>query len=261
MMEEEKWAGCKLYYYEETDSTMDDAKRLAESGAVHGTVVVADKQNAGKGRRGRVWQSPAGKDLYFTLLLKPDFAPDRAAGLTLVMALAVTQAIEKNCGIKAEIKWPNDVVVNGKKVCGILTEMGVAGGKIQQVTIGAGVNVNRTDSPEDIPEEIKETATSLFLQTGKVVDREELLQEILRAFEIDYEKYVQTLNMEQLLEEYNLRLVNRDRRVRVLDPKGAFEGVAKGINASGELLVETAEGTILEVYAGEVSVRGLYGYV
>lgn len=255
------WAGCEIYYLEETGSTNVDAKRLAEEGAGHGSVVVADKQNAGRGRRGRTWESPAGKDLYFTILLKPDFAPDKAAGLTLVMALAVTRAIETYCGIEAEIKWPNDVVVNGKKVCGILTEMNVETDYIQHVVIGIGINVNRTDAPKDIPEELRGVATSLFLEGGVTIARAGLLQEVLQCFEDYYEKYVQRLNLELLLEEYNARLVNRGRQVRVLDPKGEWEGIARGVNASGELLVKKNDGTIEEVYAGEVSVRGIYGYV
>lgn len=117
------WAGGEIYYYEETGSTNIDAKRLGEEGAAHGTIVVADKQNAGRGRRGRAWQSPAGKDIYFTILLRPSFEPDKASGLTLVMALSVAQAVERKCNLKAGIKWPNDVVLNGKKICGILTEM------------------------------------------------------------------------------------------------------------------------------------------
>ncbi len=256
-----EWLGNEIYYYEETGSTNADAKRLAEEGASHGSVVVADKQNAGRGRRGRIWQSPAGKDLYFSILLKPDFAPDKAAGLTLVMALAVARAVEEHCGIRAEIKWPNDVVVNGKKVCGILTEMNVETDYIQYVVIGVGINVNRTNRPEEIPAELQGVATSLLLEGGETVARAGLLQEVLRAFEHDYEKYVQCLNLELLLEEYNARLVNRGRQVRVLDPKGEWEGIARGINASGELLVERADGAVVKVYAGEVSVRGIYGYV
>lgn len=252
-----EWAGSELYFYEETGSTNIDAKRLAEEGAVHGTVVAADKQNAGRGRRGRSWESPAGKDIYFTLLLRPAFAPDKASGLTLVMALAVSRAIENICGLKADIKWPNDLVVNGKKVCGILTEMNVETDYIQYVVIGTGINVNL----ETIPEELRDRATSLLLEGGKPVARAELLQEVLQQFEKDYEKYLVNLSMEGMLSDYNSRLVNRDRQVRVLDPKGEYEGIARGINESGELLVEMADGRIEEVYAGEVSVRGLYGYV
>ena len=120
-----RWAGKNIVYYEETGSTNMDAKLLGEQGAVHGTVVVADKQNAGRGRRGRSWESPAGKDIYFTIMLRPGFEPDKAAGLTLVMALSVAEAVRSCCGLEAGIKWPNDVVLNGKKICGILTEMNV----------------------------------------------------------------------------------------------------------------------------------------
>lgn len=252
-----KWAGVPVYYYEETGSTNIDAKRLGEEGAKHGTVVVADKQNAGRGRRGRVWQSPAGKDIYFTILLRPGFEPDKAAGLTLVMALSVVQAVEKICGGKAGIKWPNDVVLNGKKICGILTEMTVETDYIQHVVIGVGINVNL----DAMPEEIRQTATSILLESGKETARAELLQEVLARFEENYEKYEESLDLRNILEDYNNHLVNRDKQVKVLDPKGEFEGIARGVNASGELLVETPDGKTEAIYAGEVSVRGIYGYV
>ncbi len=252
-----QWAGRELYFYGETGSTNTDAKRLGEEGAPHGTVVAADMQTAGRGRRGRTWESPAGKDIYFSILLRPEFAPDKAAGLTLVMALAVARAVEEKCGVEAGIKWPNDVVVNGKKICGILTEMTVETDYIQHVVTGVGINVNM----DSLPEEIRESATSLFLESGKKTARAELLQAVLERFEEYYGKYAADLGMDSILGEYNARLVNRDRQVRVLDPKGEWEGVAKGINASGELLVETSAGRTVEVYAGEVSVRGLYGYV
>lgn len=252
-----RWAGSEIYFYEETGSTNIDAKRLGEEGAPHGTVVVADKQNSGRGRRGRTWESPAGKDIYFTILLRPEFAPDKAAGLTLVMALSVVQAIEAECGLKAGIKWPNDVVVNGKKICGILTELTMETDYIQHVVTGVGINVNL----DIMPKEIEATATSLLLESGRRVSRARLLQEVLTKFEGNYEKYAADLNMKSMAEDYNAYLVNRDRQVRVLDPKGEWEGVARGINDSGELLVENATGEMVEVYAGEVSVRGLYGYV
>lgn len=252
-----RWVGNEIYFYGETGSTNIDAKHLGEEGAPHGTVVVADKQNAGRGRRGRTWESPAGKDIYFTILLRPEFPPDKAAGLTLVMALSVVQAIEEECGTEAGIKWPNDVVINGKKVCGILTELTTETDYIQYVVIGVGINVNL----EDIPEEIEKTATSLLLESGKRTGRAGLLQKVLKKFEGNYEKYAGSLNMAPIEEDYNARLVNRNRQVRVLDPKGEWEGIARGINDSGELLVENEEGEIVEVYAGEVSIRGLYGYV
>lgn len=252
-----KWAGNTIYYYDETGSTNADAKRLAEEGAPHGTIAVADKQNAGRGRRGRGWCSPAGKDIYFTLLLRPEFAPNKASGLTLVMALAVVKAISALGNLEAGIKWPNDIVVNGRKVCGILTEMNVEPEYIQHVVIGTGINVNLDEFPDDI----KETATSLYLESGRQWPRAELLQMVLKYFEKYYEKYLQTEDVSGILDEYNKHLVNYNKEVRVLDPKGEFHGIARGINAMGELLVELEDKRIVEVYAGEVSVRGLFGYV
>ncbi len=251
------WAGSEIYYYEETGSTNIDAKRLGEEGAAHGTIVVADKQNAGRGRRGRAWQSPAGKDIYFTILLRPSFEPDKASGLTLVMALSVAQAVERKCSLKAGIKWPNDVVLNGKKICGILTEMNMETDYIQHVVIGVGINVNL----DEMPEEISQTATSILWESGEKTARAELLQEVLARFEENYGMYEKESDLSYMLEEYNSYLVNVGKQVKVLDPKGEFEGIARGINASGELLIETPDGKVAEVYAGEVSVRGMYGYV
>ena len=251
------WAGGEIYYYEETGSTNIDAKRLGEEGAAHGTIVVADKQNAGRGRRGRAWQSPAGKDIYFTILLRPSFEPDKASGLTLVMALSVAQAVERKCNLKAGIKWPNDVVLNGKKICGILTEMNMETDYIQHVVIGVGINVNL----DEMPEEISQTATSILWESGEKTARAELLQEVLARFEENYGMYEKESDLSYMLEEYNSYLVNVGKQVKVLDPKGEFEGIARGINASGELLIETPDGKVAEVYAGEVSVRGMYGYV
>ena len=252
-----EWAGRNIYYYEETGSTNIDAKRLGEEGAVHGTVVVADKQNAGRGRRGRAWESPAGKDIYFTILLRPEFPPDKVSGLTLVMALSVAEAVKGCCGQEAGIKWPNDVVLNGKKICGILTEMTMEMDYVQHVVIGTGINVNL----DKMPAEIEKTATSILMESGKETTRAELLQKVLERFEINYEIYERDLDLRNMMETYNGYLVNKDRQVRVLDPKGEFGGIARGINAGGELLVERPDGKTVEIYAGEVSVRGIYGYV
>ena len=257
-----KWAGRKLYYVDSTGSTNTDAKRYAEEGDPHGTTVVADMQTAGKGRRGRKWQSPSGINTYFTILLKPDFAPDKASMLTLVMALSVAEAIEEVTELKAEIKWPNDIVVNKKKVVGMLTEMSTTPemDEIQYVVVGVGVNVNM-GSIEEFPDEIRETATSLRIESGKQINRAVLVEHILERFEQNYEKFEQTLDLSGLLDAYQSHLVNVDTQVRVLDPAGEYTGTSHGINTTGELIVEKEDGGIVNVYAGEVSVRGLYGYV
>ena len=252
-----RWAGQPVCVYESIDSTNAECARLSKKGANHGTVVMADKQTAGRGRRGRSWESPAGENLYFSLLLKPDMAPDRAPMLTLVMAMAVAEAIQHITGTCAAIKWPNDLVMNGKKVCGILTEMGMEQGRIGHVVIGVGINVrDRIFSGE-----LQYKATSLESVCGQCIDRRELLRGILEAFEGMYEAFAAAGDLTPLLDTYNGLLVNLGREVTVLDPQGAYNGVARGITATGELVVELPDGARKEVFAGEVSVRGIYGYV
>lgn len=257
-----KWAGRKLYYVDSTGSTNTDAKRYAEEGDPHGTTVVADMQTAGKGRRGRKWQSPSGINTYFTILLKPSFTPDKASMLTLVMALSVAEAIEEITELKADIKWPNDIVVNKRKVVGMLTEMSTTPemDEIQYVVVGVGVNVNNSNV-EEFPEEIRQTATSLKIESGQQINRAILLEHILTRFEHNYEKFERTLDLSELIVDYQKHLVNVDAQVRVLDPAGEYIGISRGINKTGELIVEKEDGGVVNVYAGEVSVRGLYGYV
>lgn len=232
---------------------------------------------AGRGRRGRSWRSPAGTSIYMSLLCRPDFSPDKAPMLTLVMGLSVAQAVGRYTGLPAKIKWPNDVVVNGKKICGILTEMeiGLETKEIQYLVIGVGINVGNgfeemqvSGSWEEarrraFPEELQEVATSLFLEAGKKgekISRAVLVQYVMEAFEKNYELFLKTLDLSLLQENYNALLVNRDAAVKVLDPKGEYTGVAKGIDIDGDLLVETEDKAVKKVFAGEVSVRGLYGY-
>ena len=257
-----KWLAKQIYVYEEIDSTNLEAGRIAHQGNFedtwqNGTLVIADKQTAGRGRRGRVWESPADGNLFYSILLKPDIAPDKASMLTLVMALSVAKGIEEVTGMPCAIKWPNDIVINRRKVCGILTEMEVDSNGIHHVIIGVGINVNMTD----IPQELSDTATSLTIESGQTVSRNGLLAAVLRCFEADYETFLLTEDLSELQERYQAHLINRNQMVRVLDPQHEFEGVAEGINAVGELLVRKTDGTVEAVYAGEVSVRGLYGYV
>ncbi len=255
-----KWAGRQLFYLEETGSTNIDATRYAEEGEPHGTTVVAEKQNAGRGRRGKYWESPPGTAIYMTIMLKPDFAPDKASMLTLVMALSVAEAVTEATGLHAGIKWPNDVVVNKKKICGILTELNAEMDYIRHVVIGVGINVNNA-APEEFPEEIRQTATSLKIETGLSISRAALIERVLERFEHNYDTFVTTLDLRLLIEAYSRHLLNLNAEVNVLDPKGNYTGIARGISTTGELLVEAENGVMKTVYAGEVSVRGLYGYV
>ena len=248
--------GKNLICYKETGSTNNDAKRMAEEGAPHGTMIVADMQTGGRGRRGREWKSAPGESIAMTLLLRPEILPENASMLTLVGAMALTDAIDSLTTSSCRIKWPNDIVLNEKKLCGILTEMSTEVDYIQYVVIGIGVNANQTE----FPEEIREIATSIYLEEGKKINRAAIVAKYLEEFEKYYDIFQKTQDMSGLIDQYNQILVNRDRTVRVLDPKGEFTGTALGIDERGELLVQTDDGAVVKVYAGEVSVRGLYGY-
>ena len=252
-----KWAGCGVLCFTETDSTNNRAKRLGDEGAAHGTLVVAERQTAGKGRRGRRWESPAGSSIYMSILLRPEIRPDRASMLTLVMAQSVAKAIRNVTGREVLIKWPNDIILNRKKICGILTEMSTEIEWINYVVIGAGINVNTKEFPDDIAG----TATSLYLEGSRGIQRSRLLAEVLKQFEDHYESFLEAGDLSFMQEEYNELLVNKDREVRIMEPGQEYNGRAVGINNNGELLVCTEDGRIRSVYAGEVSVRGVYGYV
>lgn len=259
-----KWLGKNIRYFEEVDSTNTAAKRIAEeSGSAdwHGTVVVAEEQTAGKGRRGRFWSSPRGTGLFFSILLKPQIEPGNASMLTLVKGMATVKGIEQITGLKPQIKWPNDVVLNGKKIVGILTEMSAQIDYVNHIVVGTGINVHQAD----FPEEIAKTATSLKLELQEAgrsvqISRAGLLGAVLFYFEQYYETYLQTEDLSALQEEYNSMLVNIGKGVRVLDPLGEYEGTALGIDSRGELLVDRGK-EVSKVSSGEVSVRGIYGYV
>lgn len=252
-----KWAGKNLYVYKETDSTNLCARRLGETGEPHGTLVVADKQNAGRGRRGRRWDSPAGSSIYMSVLLRPEFAPDKASMLTLVMAYSVQKVLKQCTGLEVQIKWPNDMVFHGKKLAGILTEMSTEIDYINYVVIGIGINVNT----ETFPEELFDRATSLRRECGHDVQRSRIIAEILKQFEWDYERFLETEDLSWMRDMYNACLVNCGQEVMIHGAETPYRAQALGINDAGELLVRREDGTEQTVYAGEVSVRGVYGYV
>ncbi|WP_230398535.1 biotin--[acetyl-CoA-carboxylase] ligase [Novisyntrophococcus fermenticellae] len=246
-----------ICFRKEVDSTNDWAKQMAGEGAPEGTLALADSQILGRGRRGRSWKSPAGDNLYMSLILRPEIPPEKASGLTLVMGLSAAQGITDVLELPVKIKWPNDLVIEEKKFCGILTEMNADRQKIRFVVVGIGINVNNSA----FSGELQGRATSLKLEKGTVIDKDVILEAVMAAFEKNYKIFLKTQDLSGLVEEYNRILVNRSRPVRVLNPVNAFEGVAQGINTSGELLVERADGSVTAVYAGEVSVRGASSYV
>ena len=252
-----EWVAREVLYFDTIDSTNTKAQELAEKGYPSGTLVVADKQESGKGRRGRSWVSPSGTGIFMTLMIKPDINPNNASMLTLVAALAVAKAITSVTGEEAMIKWPNDIVVNGKKVCGILTEMNAQFDYINHIVVGIGINVHN----ESFPEEISQMASSLMIEAGgKRFHRAQIIAETMSYFEQYYDTFLKTQDLSALVREYDKLLVNRNKSVRVLDPKEPFDGKAMGITPKGELIVDTWESRKL-VSSGEVSVRGIYGYV
>ena len=240
-----------IVHYGEIDSTNAEARRLSKDGAESGMVVTAKSQTAGKGRRGRSWESPAEENLYFSLLLKPAIVQEHAPMLTLIMAYSVAKILQKE-EIHALIKWPNDLVLSGKKVCGILTEMNLSGTQVEDVIIVNSMNFS---------EELKDKATSLRKETLRELECGDLLSMILDEFSKHYEMFLDKQNLEFLQEDYNFLLVNRDREVMVLELGKEYLAKAIGINKQGELLVQRDNGSTEAVFAGEVSVRGIYGYV
>lgn len=247
----------KIIYYEQIDSTNTKASELAAEGAEHGTVVVANSQTAGKGRRGRLWESPAVDNIYMSILLRPDFETAKAPMVTLVMAYSVAKVLRARGFADTQIKWPNDLVLSGKKVCGILTEMHLHGTAIEHVVVGVGVNVNT----QSFPEELVDKATSLALECGKLTEKGSIIGDIVEKFMEEYERFAKNGDLAFLQEEYNSMLINRGKEVRVLEPENEYTAHALGINRTGELIVKLADGTERNVYAGEVSVRGVYRYV
>lgn len=259
-----KVMGRSCVCYPETDSTNTQAKRLAEEGKPHGTLVCAERQTLGKGRRGKSWSSPPGESIYMSILLRPDISPGHASMLTLVMGLAAAQAcrdvLRDACGEKApavQIKWPNDLILDGRKIAGILTELSAEVDYINHIVVGIGINVNT----EHFPEEITRTATSLYREAGEKFLRAEVAARCMERFEACYDAFIKTEDLGGLRKDYEALLVNTDRVVQVLEPGHEYMGTALGINDQGELLVRREDGSVALVYAGEVSVRGVYGYV
>lgn len=252
-----KTFGRELYCLLEVDSTNNYIKKIAENGAGHGALAIAESQTGGKGRRGRGWASPKGSGIFMSYLLRPQIPPQSASMLTLVAGLSVSQALGAVSGLSAGIKWPNDIVVNSHKICGILTEMSADPDMINYVVVGIGINVNTKEFPADIAD----VATSLRQETGRSYNRSGVVAEVCKRFEENYEVFCAKGDMTELIEEYNRHLVNVKREVRISEPLGEYTGIAKGIDTEGRLLVELADGSVKAVFAGEVSVRGLYGYV
>ncbi|MBR9936778.1 biotin--[acetyl-CoA-carboxylase] ligase [Oscillospiraceae bacterium Marseille-Q3528] len=252
-----RWMGRSLQVHDVTDSTNVRAKQQAEEGAPEGHLVMADMQSAGRGSRGRSWDSPRGTGIFMSLVLRPQLMPQQAAMVTLTAAYSIVSVLREDYGVAAGIKWPNDVVLNRKKLVGILTEMSAEPDLIHYIVTGIGINVNM----KEFPEELSDKATSLWMETGKIYSRAELAARILNRLEPVYETYVRTGDLAFLQDSYNELLINRGQEVRVIGREAEFSGIAEGIGADGGLKIRREDGQVQTVYSGEVSVRGLYSYV
>lgn len=249
--------GNKIINFDKLDSTNQQAKKLALEGASNGTVVIAEEQTAGKGRRGKMWVSPPGTGIWMSVVLRPSVMPENASMLTLVAGLAVCKAVREITNLEASIKWPNDIVVNGKKICGLLTEMNSEIDFINFVVVGIGINVNI----EKFPPELDNIATSLMIEGNQSYQRKKLVKRTLEIFEDYYKKYLETEDLTKIIEEYNEHCINIGRKVRVTGRKQDITGNVKCVTNKGELIVTDQQGEDIVVTSGEVSVRGIYGYV
>lgn len=252
--------GTTLYCLASVDSTNSFLKREAARGAADGTVALADEQTGGRGRRGRSFQSPTGKGIYLSVLMRPELSANALLPLTGLGAVAVCNAVERVCALRPRIKWTNDLVLGGRKLCGILTELSVEGesGALQYVVMGIGVNV--AQEPADFDGEVAGIATSLTMETGKSVSRSALAAAIIEELDALYAALCRG-EIAPYLARYRSDCLTVGREVQLLWQDAREKVVALGVDDELGLIVRRADGTVETIRTGEVSVRGLYGYV
>ncbi|BCB04508.1 biotin--[acetyl-CoA-carboxylase] ligase [Bacillus sp. KH172YL63] len=247
-----KTLGTVIHYEETVESTQKIAHMLASDGAVEGTLVIADEQTAGRGRLMREWHSSKGTGIWMSLILKPLLPPQKAPQFTLITAVAVVQAIEEATGLEPQIKWPNDILIDGKKVTGILTELQAESDKINSIIIGIGMNVNQQS--EHFPDEIQGIATSLSLEKGEHISRAEVVQKVLERIEALYSLYMKEgfTPIKLLWESYAISI---GKRIRARTINGTIEGRALGITEDGVLKIEDSSGTVHQIYSADIEVN------
>ncbi len=249
----------EIVYIDSIDSTNTFAMRNVDSSQLPADVnlfIIADSQTAGKGRLGRSFESSQGKGIYATLVLRPRKKAYEISTITLVVALAVVRAFHKLFNMETKIKWPNDIILNGKKLCGILTEMKNEGQRVKLVAVGFGINV----SNEQFPEELKDKATSIYMETGEKPERKKIVAAVVKEFDELYEQYLENEDLSFMVDEYNERLINRNSEI-VIEHKGERKNAIQlGIDKTGVLKV-LVDGEEKSIASGEILVRGVFGYV
>ncbi|EYE87940.1 biotin--acetyl-CoA-carboxylase ligase [Fervidicella metallireducens AeB] len=251
-----EYMGRKIFYYNSVTSTNIIAKELAENGLEEGTVIIAEEQTLGKGRMGRKWSTPNGEAIAMTIILRPEISPFMAPSITPILAVSAVEALRKLTGFDVKIKWPNDIVLDSKKLCGILTEMNSDMDMINYIIVGMGLNVNQ----ENFDDEIKEVAVSLKSFSGINFKRKIIIAEILNEFEKNYEIF-KVKGISEFLDKLKEYSVLLGKRVKVISINNSFEGEAIDIDKDGSLIVKKDNGEITKVLSGDVSVRGMYGYI
>lgn len=251
-----KYIGNEIIHFNSIDSTNTYAKEIAMDKA-EGAVVTAEQQTSGKGRLGRNWISLPQKGIYFSIILKPNLEPSKVAKLTLIGAAAVNSAL-KDMNIDSKIKWPNDIVIDGKKLCGILTEMSCELNIINYIVIGIGINANLDE--DDFTDDLKNTATSLKIILGENIQRNKLLALVLNHFEKLYDSFKENLDLKETIEICRKDSALIGKEIQIIKDGNIKLGKAIDISDEGELLVQFRDG-IENIYSGEVSVRGLKDYI
>ncbi len=249
---ETKWLGRSVCYEDNVGSTNNVAKSIANSGCENGLLVVAEQQGAGKGRLSRGWVSPYAKGIWFSVVLKPPFLPQEASKCTLLAAVAEVKAVNKIKGVNAAINWPNDILLNGRKLVGILTEMSAEFGHINYVVIGTGINTNAT--VEDYPEDVRDIAISVADAAEESFTRVQLLADILKNMEALYEQACAE-GFAPVLEEWRKYSCTLGQEVKVIAPDMTYFGTALDIDEEGLLIVRKTDGELEKVVAGDVSIR------
>ncbi|MBM7661278.1 BirA family biotin operon repressor/biotin-[acetyl-CoA-carboxylase] ligase [Bacillus mesophilus] len=247
-----KFLGRNIHYEETVTSTQKIAHKLAYDGANEGTIVVAEEQVAGRGRLDRSWHSPKYTGIWMSIILRPAIPLPQSPQLTLLAAVSIAQAIQEVTNLEPEIKWPNDILFDRKKAVGILTELQAESDRINSIIIGVGINVNQTE--DDFPDDIKDKATSLRIQSGKEINRSELIQTILEKLEKLYESYLKTgfYPIKLLWEAYAISI---GKEIVASTLTGKIHGFAKGITDEGVLIIEDANRVIHHVHSADIEIK------
>jgi BirA family biotin operon repressor/biotin-[acetyl-CoA-carboxylase] ligase len=244
--------GREIQVFEETTSTNDVMSRMARSGVKEGMVIFAEAQTKGRGRMGREWISPPRKGLWMSALLRPNMSPQAATQLTIASATAMARAVTLQTGIVPEIKWPNDILIHGKKVAGILTEMSAELDHLQEVILGIGIDVNL--GADEFPADLRKIATSLRIESGAMVDRAALAVHVLRELDRDYQR-IQLGQFDDVAEEWQERCSTLGARINVRVGERVIRGMAEALDADGALLLRGPHGHLERIIGGDVTME------